>query len=931
MKKYIVSAVSLIAFAFLSCDLEMPEKVSVKNNGSYDFRVGEFKLKDHFSAEDVLDSIDTDDVENKLKVYEFNPKDDKTNSMKFLFNYDLASIPLDFNEYLDKMDMNDKMSKDISKTFTIDPVDDVEFNNVVDFQTVSDKICGSMQNGFSATSIKVYETGIAPPVALDTNIPGITDQELFSNLKIKIESPDFKTIEFRDGILEVKLSRAESDNPLSGDFTFYIEKAELFVAENESPISTALGGEFSDGGTLNFNLAGQTLSKSITVKMTGQYGGGSLGTLHQYNVNADLINSDINRITGLTMGNGAEGSSDAPVLISDTKSVALSDSLPDYIIFSKIGKGFLDVSCQVPDGWTGVKATPKITAAGGLVIDAGDLKDVAGSPANMIINKHADLSDKELSNDDIDLTYSISFSFNNATLVLANTSETVEMKGKCSIESMKEVVVDINGLISVSDLESKFREELDSSITSTVNKITLDNLIVKGSFVHNFGETDLGLTATFDSDLFQINNKVIGPKKISDPAPQINEKLNDDAVEIVFTDSTVADFTTKVALSGSDEENPTYVKFYTIEFGKEYKLEAAFEVSFDMISTELNADTSSFSGEVETGLNISEMIGDIAGDKQDIKDQLEKLKLKDGSVKAYIIITKPEVAAGKQDPLKDLVIKGKVLSKYSKKNEPLIEKYIIGSETDDDAIALKNTVDFDKYADENHTITDLSESKLLEMSSTETDVFSEIINERPDVLNIEYTMSLSNNDGSGTLTITQDQIDTLKESGSTSINVQAAILMPFEFEITDDIELNVRKIMDEDYIAGDDLFNRDDKDEWEDRVDITDIVKLISLKFETKDIKTCLPADTKVKINQKWSDTDFIDKEIVINENDQGFYIDLTAEEAKTVMTNYPFDPEITVILPKSDLIYFPKDLSVKARVNITTDGTYEIWNKEED
>ena len=76
MKKLSALVLASLPLFILSCgfwNYEAPETFSVKTKNEYDFHLGTFNTRDHFSTEDILDSISLGDDagKNKLKVYDY--------------------------------------------------------------------------------------------------------------------------------------------------------------------------------------------------------------------------------------------------------------------------------------------------------------------------------------------------------------------------------------------------------------------------------------------------------------------------------------------------------------------------------------------------------------------------------------------------------------------------------------------------------------------------------------------------------------------------------------------------------------------------------------------------------------------------------------------------------------------------------------------
>lgn len=911
MKKIFALMFAAIPLSILSCgfwNYEAPETFSVKTKNDYDFHLGTFNTSEHFSTEDILDSISLGDDagKNKLKVYDYyDGTAENEEVMEYLFNYKLASIPIDFNEYLKSMDMNSKLSNALSKSFTIPEIKDVNFSTPIDFGNISKAIA---QNFNLRTSpIIVIEPGDGNEYSLEEPAAG---QPSYDNIQIVVSSPEFSSATLRKGSLDFTLT--PQDSSFTPGFSFVITKAYL-VAPGNQIISEAGEKDITRGGTLSFGLEGRTIYPSFKLVLNGSYRGGTLGKTHTYNIESAINDIDLASISGLTMEN-------SPALdVNHIQKIPMAD-VAGYIVEAKVREGSLNFNAKIPDSWRGITSTTTTSVSGGLDIPENEMTDERRS-GSYLVSKYSNLAGKPLKKDDIEIKIGMKFAFSNATLYF-DESKPAMMQGKCSIKSLGDVVTDIDALIPPEDLTYDFRDSLGES-SEYISKIWINNLVVKGTFSDNFDETNFIANTTISSDFF----KVAGSRsqaKLSDPAPQLNQKLVDTETEIDFTASPEIDFKVAIDLTGDDPENAKYIRFGNIDFNKEYRFEASFDVGFDMIKAELNASGVETNGSVETGLNISEMIGNICDDQGDMKKELEKLELAEDAVRAYIFISKPETG-NDADPLSALTLSGRIFCDYTVGESPE-STYFIGSKDAVEEIPFKKAVDFDKLRNADKTLR-IPVSTMQDYSSAENGEFARIINSRPDALNLGYTIQL----GGGKIILYQQDIEAFKSGSSAEITIQAAIAVPFKFRVKDgeSVKIDVKSIINDDddpEAAEKDLFKRDGVDDWDDHKDVAECIESLKIILNVAGLSgnTTVPTIT---VHKEWDNSQAVNKSAGLKNGSTD--LEFTRDDTRAVMNNYPFNPEILLTVD-AGTISLPRNLEADIRVHIKTDGTVKLWDKED-
>lgn len=92
----LLSACSLL-FVFSGCNLQIPQKVSVKTDAEYNFQIGDFKtdFSESFNMQSLFENLNI----GNARVYDYYPTGSDVNVQKFLIKIPLLEIPVDFSSY----------------------------------------------------------------------------------------------------------------------------------------------------------------------------------------------------------------------------------------------------------------------------------------------------------------------------------------------------------------------------------------------------------------------------------------------------------------------------------------------------------------------------------------------------------------------------------------------------------------------------------------------------------------------------------------------------------------------------------------------------------------------------------------------------------------------------------------------------------------
>ena len=126
MKKKIVLLSIFILILLSGCFFQLPERISLKTNPTYNFNIGSlsYKKKKKLDIDNLFNSIGESDP--RIKIYDYNP-DEKSEYQQFLIKMPIQDIQLDFGDFINEIGLSDAV-KDISFNKTI-KIPEINFSN----------------------------------------------------------------------------------------------------------------------------------------------------------------------------------------------------------------------------------------------------------------------------------------------------------------------------------------------------------------------------------------------------------------------------------------------------------------------------------------------------------------------------------------------------------------------------------------------------------------------------------------------------------------------------------------------------------------------------------------------------------------------------------------------------------------------------------
>ena len=253
-------------------------------------------------------------------------------------------------------------------------------------------------------------------------------------------------------------------NNVSSDFSLNA-RVVLCNADGSVISSSDMRDISRDDGTspLYLDLSGKSLAPKMRLKIEGSMSGGTLGNKLEYTISVKTQSLKISKVTGLNMSADEIGDLDNDSSTPDG-TVGFSDEfeftgMNDSLISASVEKGELGIFSKIPGGWSGINAVVSgisVSQSGtdGFNISEDEFRDVSSSDAGYLFNKSADISGKTVkpssSTDKISFGGQVSISFENATIVFddAASDPEIEVSGKCAIEKVGTMVLNISSLDS---------------------------------------------------------------------------------------------------------------------------------------------------------------------------------------------------------------------------------------------------------------------------------------------------------------------------------------------------------------------------------------------------------------------------------------------------------------------------------------------------
>lgn len=434
-------------FNFFSCDLETPERISIKTSGTnYEFPLGSgsFLIRDKMSASELRKNFSENLSEGseEIKVYDYNPTQRDGDVLQYLIKYPI---------------------KEVSLGLSADGTNDMNFSTKIEISNLNENIGQALK--IEEKSYTIIETGIESVIPENKGIP------------FNITAPTFSRIKLSAGSFKISVN---PEGTVSEDFELNARVILCDGSGNEIASSEERNIASGTGNSpLVLDLSGKILQPEMRFKLSGTMRGGTAGTVHSFKVSMQADSFKIQRVTGLTMAAEEIGDLDSNPETPDGCVSFESDfdfsGVNDYLISAEIESGKMNVFSTIPEGWSGITAGIEkinVSQGDGFKVSENKFSDEtlsAEESTKYLFNKTAVLENQTIKPSNVagnvKVSGQVSVSFENATLVFdeATANPEVEIGGSCKIDKIKSLKVNISALSEASDLTGEVDTGLNFS------------------------------------------------------------------------------------------------------------------------------------------------------------------------------------------------------------------------------------------------------------------------------------------------------------------------------------------------------------------------------------------------------------------------------------------------------------------------------------
>lgn len=434
-------------FNFFSCDLETPERISIKTSGTnYEFPLGSgsFLIRDKMSASELRKNFSENLSEGseEIKVYDYNPTQCDGDVLQYLIKYPI---------------------KEVSLGLSADGTNDMNFSTKIEISNLNENIGKALT--IEEKPYTIIETGIESVIPENKGIP------------FNITAPTFSRIKLSAGNFKISVNPEET---VSEDFEL---KARVILCDGSgNEIASSEERNIASGtgnSPLVLDLSGKILQPEMRFKLSGTMRGGTAGTVHSFKVSMQADSFKIQQVNGLTMTAEEIGDLDSNPETPDGCVSFESDfdfsGVNDYLISAEIESGKMNVFSTIPEGWSGITASIEninVSQEEGFKVSENKFSDEtlsAEESTKYLFNKTAVLENQTIKPSNVagnvKVSGQVSVSFENATLVFdeATANPEVEIGGSCKIDRIKSLKVNISALSEASDLKGEVDTGLNFS------------------------------------------------------------------------------------------------------------------------------------------------------------------------------------------------------------------------------------------------------------------------------------------------------------------------------------------------------------------------------------------------------------------------------------------------------------------------------------
>ena len=613
-----------------------------------------------------------------------------------------------------------------------------------------------------------------------------------------------------------------------------------------------------DGNTFTLDLSGKTIYSDMQI----QFDSGSAITYTMYAENTVVSKaSGINNIQNFSKEIDLDLGFDS----LGVKSCTIAD-------------GSVSAKTNVPSGWEGVTIAKSIELTGAIEEN---------------FNDELNLQDVSLEDDEIGMNAIATLTLNNATI---DFSKNLDLDVQFKVNSFSEVSMELD--TNQDSLSISESYDLPKEMSKYIKTISLSKSQITGTYTNTLpAENDISISATSnflgldDTETLAANNK---SKEI---------KIgNDSNVEktITISDNSKIDFKVNVMLPGATKENPNLICVKNVTPGTTYEL--GMNLSFDLDWTKVclnEITTESQKGAFATDFSLKSVFSSI---DDSFKTNFAS-KIQINALPLYLYVEKPELT---------------LFNNFTFSNESKIE-IGNGTVTDNNANFSSETKEINQlvfcefpkldFADSTIVTTDISKKNYSSFIDLK-DVINGQINEG-DSLCIEYNIGFTMDDYSEDIEITKTELEEAGEN--TSISIYLVVVVPLDFDLTEEESINLLDVVDLQLSGDKDLFNRDSATENEQLSEVLKQIRSTSLNYEV--IKTPFYSSNGMSFEVEFTQ----DNKFTLGIENGSINID-----PQELLSSYPLQPKVLLNIPKTNF-YFSRDDSFEVALSIKIDADAEI------
>lgn len=743
MKKQILLFLStILLIAMTSCNWQVPQKVIVKTEASYELSLGG-SLLSALNTEELLGNFDVKSLikENMSfpngKIYDYNPNLKSDNVQQFLVRIPIQEIPVDFSSYMENSDFSQAMN---------------EMN--LDEKEISVPELSSASTKTSISDLSALHLGLAALLTAQGNATG-------GNQTLAYAARDVGTFN------SIKVSHA----------TYVIRAAvpdgSRVTLETRNGVTSYASAVFTDGearvSLSNFEFTPATL---INMDVPGSY----------------IAAIDPDSTVSIKNASGVTLTQPIDLEIQPVSFALLSNEAAGDFVEAQVDEGVVNVALDYNSSWTGITSKFNVELSGSLTVPDTEITD------------SLDLSNKVVSGtDDTTLEAEAHLFLNNANIDFSN-DYAIDIIADCSVSAFKYITVNFADAASLGQSSS---EALPEEVLKTIKEIYILSSGINGTYVNTLPEGDENnIELSIESNFLGLRDSVtITPSKESKEY-SLMSKIDSALKRELGTGEgkyNSIDYSVSIKLPGSSEEHPERITLHNVKPNDTYKINLTVNPVINYEKIVIDTSDYSQSDTMELGINISSMLSELNFQGVNLGDKFEL-----STLPVYLMAVKPNLSDDNgSDLFAGAKFTGNISLFMGKNNVPVNNDEgepavldLLGDSTNNKSDVLMFTG--------MPSITTSEDDAELVISDLEKDLkdsvenhkvlhtdFADLLNMRVDddeaTLCIKYDMSFSNGDGDGkTLTITKEQVD---GADATSIAVVAYLVLPLEFKLTEDLNL----------------------------------------------------------------------------------------------------------------------------------------------